>query len=149
MWKLENCSSEGRRPERSSEFYCQKNKNDQKKTVRRRRLVPILYLSNYFTFLSKFLTFLSLFQPLKTFPHVFHYPNLSKKTFWENFFRTKIFFPKKIIHFFFFDFFFFSIFFFLNFFSRFFLFEFFFEFFFCLNSTASFCILLTKQTKTL
>ena len=93
--------------------------------------VPVKLL----TFLSKFLIFLFLFQPPKNFPHVLHYPNLSKIRSEKIFFEQKVFFPKKLFIFFF-DFFF--LIFFSNFFSV------------CHNSdnsTTSFCILLTKQTK--
>ena len=139
---------------------CPKNKNDQKKTIRWRcttsttNFVPV----KLFTFLSKVLIFLSLFQPPKTFSHVLHYPNLSKRRS-VKFFSNKIFFsPKKLfiffificfLNFFFWNCFFLKFFFFWNFFF----FNFFFSifvsncFYVCLNSTTSFCILLTKQTK--
>ena len=56
-----------------------------------------LFLLLYF--LSKFLT-LSLTP--KTFPHVLQYSNLSKRHSEKFFCEQKLFFPKKIIHFFFF-----------------------------------------------
>ena len=65
-----------------------------------------------FTFLSKFLTFFS----SKNFSSCS--PQFIQKTFWEKLFRTKIFFSKKIIHFFFWICFFFWIVFFLFFFFR-------------------------------
>ena len=96
-------SSEGQRPERSSEFYCQKNKNDQKKnsttTTTSTNFVPV----KLFTFLSKFLIFLFLFQLPKTFSHVLHYPNLSKIHSGKFFCEQKIFFQKQFFIFFFFE----------------------------------------------
>ena len=73
------------------------------------------------TFLSKFLIFLFLFQPSKNFPHVLHYPNLSKRHSEKFFFEQKFFFQKQL--FIFFEFFYFDFF-----------FEFFFlDIFFCLS----------------
>ena len=124
--------------ERSSELCCQKNKNDQKKTVRRARRLPILSLSKYSLSCQSFYLSLPLLTS-KNFSSCSPLPQFIQKTFWEIFFRTKCFFPKKQFSFFF------LIFFFKIFFRILFFLIFFFSVY--LNSTTSFCILLTKQTK--
>ena len=115
----------------SSELGCQKNKNDQKKTVVRRRARPrpILHFFSFFTSYRSFWHFLSLQKLFLMFSNTPIYP----KDILRNFFANKNFFPKKIIHFFF-SIFFFSIFFFSNFlFSIFFFLNFFFFYFFFSN----------------
>jgi hypothetical protein len=106
--------SEDRRPERSSEFCCPKNKNNQTKQYGDLRTTHYQFCTcQTIHFLSKFLTFLSLFQSPKTFPHVLNYHNLSKRRSEKMFFEPIFFFQKQLFIFFF-RFCFFSNFFFRN-----------------------------------
>ena len=122
----------GRRPraaavgrKRSSELGCQKNKNDQKKTVAGRRARR---RDQFCTFSPSLL----LIEVFDTFSHSKNFSSCSpllqfiQQTFWEIFLRIKICFPKKIIHFFFSIFFFFE----FSFFDFFFFFWIFFFWFF-------------------
>ena len=113
-------------------------------TTTRTTALPILYLSNYSLSCLSFWPFSLLFQPPKTFPHVLHCPNLSKRRS-EKFFRTKVFFFTKKLFIFFFSIFIFLIFFFFVFFFIFFFLFFVFEFFFS-NLFLSVSILLLQQT---
>ena len=110
LW-LKNFSSEAKTDGLSGarNSIAKKTKMIKKKTVRRLRSTTNFVPVKLFTFLSKFLIFLSLFQPPKTFSHVLHYPNLSKRRS-AKFFSNKNFFFQKNYSFFFFIFFFFEFF---------------------------------------